>query len=94
VAFVIVRVTFKDYAEWRKVFEEAGSLRKASGSKGVRVLRDANKPNEAVIFGEYEDLERARQFFQSPEFRQATQRAGLTAPPQVEFLEDAGQLPA
>lgn len=91
---VIVRVTFEDYEKWKSVFDEAGSLRKAYGSKGVRVFRNMEKPNEALIFGEYEDLEKVRQLFQSQEFREATRRAGVSGPPEVLFLEQVDQLAA
>jgi heme-degrading monooxygenase HmoA len=91
---VIVRITFEDYERWKAVFDEAGSLRKAYGSKGVRVYRNMDKANEALIFGEYEDLERVRQLFQSQEFREATKRAGVSGPPEVSFLEEVDQLPA
>jgi hypothetical protein len=53
-----------------------------------------DKANEALIFGEYEDLERVRQLFQSTEFREATRRAGVLSPPEVSFLEQVDQLPA
>jgi hypothetical protein len=52
------------------------------------------KANEAVIFGEYEDLEKVRQMFQSQEFRETAKRAGLSGPPEVTFLEQVDQLPA
>jgi heme-degrading monooxygenase HmoA len=91
---VIVRVTFEDYEKWKAVFDEAASLRKAHGSRGVRVFRNMENPNEVVIFGEYEDLEKVRQLFQSQEFRETTKRAGVSGPPQVSFLEQVDQLPA
>jgi heme-degrading monooxygenase HmoA len=91
---VTVRVTFEDYEKWKAVFDEAGSLRKAYGSKGVRVFRNMDKPNEVLIFGEYEDLEKVRQLFQSQEFREATKRAGVSGPPEVSFLEQVDELPA
>jgi hypothetical protein len=53
-----------------------------------------DSPNEVLILGEYEDLEKASQMFQSPEFRETTQRAGVVGRPEVTFLEDAGRLPA
>jgi hypothetical protein len=53
-----------------------------------------DKPNEALIFGEYEDLEKVRQLFQSPGFREATKRAGVSGPPEVIFLEQVDELPA
>jgi heme-degrading monooxygenase HmoA len=91
---VIVRINFENYETWKAVFDEAGSLRKAYGSRGVRVLRNMDKPNEVLIFGEYEDLARVRQLFQSPDFREATRRAGVSGPPEVIFLEQVDELPA
>jgi uncharacterized protein (DUF1330 family) len=93
-SFTLVRVKFEDYEKWRAVFDEAASLRKSYGSLGVRVFKIADKPDEAIILGEYQDMERARQLFNSPEFRTATQRAGLVEPPDVDFLIEAGSLPS
>lgn len=93
-AYTVVPVTFEDFAKWKAVFDEAGTLRKAYGSKEVRVFRNVDKSNEAVIVGEYVDLEKARELFQSPEFRAATQRAGLSGPPEVSFLDEVDRLPA
>lgn len=92
--FSIVRLAVKDYEEWKKVFDGAAALRKSYGSRGVRVFRNADKPNELVLLADYEDLQRARQLFQSPEFREATQRAGVTAPPDVTLAEEVHQVPA
>jgi heme-degrading monooxygenase HmoA len=91
---VVVRIAFEDFEKWKAGFEAAGGMRQAYGSKGVRALRNLEKPDEVVIVGEYEDLERARQLFQSQEFREATQRAGLTRPPEVTFHEEVLSLPA
>jgi heme-degrading monooxygenase HmoA len=92
--YTLVRVTFEDFAKWKPVFDEASTLRKAYGSKGVRVFRSADKPNEALLLAEYEDADRARQLFQSQEFREATRRAGVTQPPEVTFLDEIDRLPA
>ncbi len=92
--YTLVRFAVEDYAKWRPVFDEAATLRKAYGSKGVRVYRGVDKPNEIVVVAEYEDLAKARQLFQSQEFRDATKRAGLSGPPEVSFLDEVGRLPA
>jgi uncharacterized protein (DUF1330 family) len=91
-AYTLVRVAFEDYTKWRQVFEEAAALRKAYGSRGVQVFRITGKPNEVVLLAEYDDVERARQLFRSQEFRDATKRAGVVRPPEVEFLEEAGRV--
>ena len=90
----LVRVTFESYEKWKAVFDESVPLRKAYGSRGVRVYRIIDKPNEVVILGEYEDLEKVRQLFQSQELREATKRAGVTVPPVVDFLDEEDRLPA
>lgn len=92
--YVLVRLTVQDLAKWKPVFEEAMELRKNFGSKGVRAFSKADNPNEVLILGEYEDLERARQLFQSQEFREATQRAGVTGQPDVSFLNEVVNLAA
>ena len=92
--YVLVRFTVEDLAKWKLVFEEAAELRKNYGSKGVRAFSKADNPSEVVILGEYDDVEKARQLFQSQEFREATKRAGVMGPPDVTFLNEVVDLPA
>jgi len=91
---VLVRFTVEDLAKWKPVFEEAGALRKSFGSMGVRAFSKSDSPNEVTILGEYEDRAKAQQMFQSLEFREATQRAGVKGPPEVTFLDEVVDLPA
>ena len=91
---VLVRFTVEDLAKWKPVFEEAAALRKSFGSKGVQAFTKAGSPNEVTILAEYEDVERAKQLFQSQEFREVTQKAGVKAPPEVTFLDAVLRLEA
>lgn len=93
-SYALIRIKFQDYAKWRAVFDEASSFRKTYTSKGVRIFRPVDKPDEAVILGEYGDLEKARQLFQSAEYRTAIQNAGVVEMPEVSFLDEVGQLSA
>lgn len=92
--YVLVRFNVEDLAKWKSVFEEAAALRKSFGSMGVRAFSKAGSPNEIVILGQYEDREKAGQMFQSQEFREATKRAGVMAPPEMSFLDEVLNLPA
>ena len=92
--YVLVRFTVEDLAKWMPVFEEAGTLRRNFGSMGVRAFSKTDSPNEVVILGEYADIEKARQMFQSQEFREATARAGVQGRPDVTFLNEVIQLSA
>jgi heme-degrading monooxygenase HmoA len=94
VPYVLVRFTVEDFARFKTVFEEAAQLRRTYGSKGLHLLRSVETPNAVIVFAEYEDAGRARQLFQSPEFRDATKRAGVTGPPDVTMLEEVAKLPA
>jgi hypothetical protein len=41
------------------------------------VFRSSDEPNDLIVLAEYEDAARARQFFQTGEFREANQRVWL-----------------
>ncbi|MGQ0569133.1 MAG: antibiotic biosynthesis monooxygenase [Armatimonadota bacterium] len=86
--YTLVRATVEDFAKFKPVFDEAATLRRAHGSKGVRVVRNVDKPNDVVLLAEYDDLGQARQLFQSQEFHEATKRAGVSGPPDVSFLDE------
>ena len=90
---VLVRLKVEDYAKWRPVFDEVAGLRKTFGSKGGRLFQKSDNPNEVAILFEWESLEKARQYFQSGELRQAMQRAGVSGPPDVQFLNEIEKVP-
>ena len=92
--YVLVRFTVEDLGKWKTVFAEAASLRSAFGSMGMRAFSKTGSPNEVVVLGEYEDQAKAGEMFQSPEFREATKRAGVMGPPEVSFLDEVLNLPA
>jgi len=92
--YVLVRFTVEDLGKWKPVIEEEDGLRLRFGYRGVRAFSKADSPNEVLILGEYEDAEKARQLFQSHEFREATKRAGVVGPPEVTFLDEVVKLSA
>jgi len=88
----LVHVKCEDFDKWWKVFQESSNLRKSFGSQGVQVFRIQGEPDAAVILAEYADLEKAKSMFQSQEYRQAIQHAGVIGIPEVRFLNEAGKL--
>jgi uncharacterized protein (DUF1330 family) len=93
-SYVVVRLTVEDAEKWKAGFQQAAPLRKSYGSKGARAFINADNPNEVLVLGEYEDAAKAREMFQSQEFRDATKRAGVIGKPEVVHLNEALQLPA
>jgi hypothetical protein len=86
--YLLVRHKVKDYAKWKPVFDEHGTVRKASDFKGHHLFNIADDPNELVILFEVEDLEKARQFGQSEDLRQAMERSGVSDQPDIYLLDE------
>jgi hypothetical protein len=91
---VLIRHKVKDVASWASVFDEHGINRRANGSRGGRLFRNAADPTELMILLEWDELTRARLFARSDDLRDALARAGVTDEPDVWFLEEVGQVTA
>jgi heme-degrading monooxygenase HmoA len=90
--YMLIRHKVEDYAKWKPVFDAHGATRRAGGCKGGRLYRNANDPSEVVVVLEWESIEKALQFTQSPELREAMQQAGVADQPDVYFLEEVERL--
>jgi len=87
-----VRFTVEDIATWKPVFEEATALRKSCGSLSAQAFSKADNQNEIMVLLRFESREQATQMFQSPEFREVTQRGKMPAPPEVTFFNEVETL--
>lgn len=86
--YLLIRHKVKDYDKWKPVFDEHGSTRKANGSKGGRLFRNADDPNEIVIIFKWDSLDKARKFVKSENTKKAMHRAGVADKPDVYFLDE------
>lgn len=86
---VLIRHRQQDFETWKAAFDDHESFRRAHGARSERVFRNADDPNETLVLLEWDDLDAARAFSQSPELREKMQEAGVTGPPEVVFLDDA-----
>lgn len=86
--YILIRHKIQDYAKWKPVFDEHGTDRRAAGSKGGRLFRNADNRNELVILLEYADMNKAREFVQSETLRKAMEKAGVADKPDIYFLEE------
>jgi heme-degrading monooxygenase HmoA len=93
--YLLVRHKVEDYERWKPVFDhDHAATREQRGSKGGRILRNADDPNELVILLKWDSLDNARQFANADDLREAMQRAGVADEPDVYFLEEVEQLRA
>lgn len=84
---VLIIHAVKDYAAWKKIFDEATGIRKQAGERSYKLLRYENDANRIVHFSAWSSLADARAFFESPELIAIRQRAGVEAPEFVYLTE-------
>ncbi len=89
---VLVRHKIEDYAKWKPVFDDDATDRRAGGSQGGQLFRNAHDPNEILVIFEWESLESAQKFVQSPQLAAKMQQAGVVDRPDVYFLEEIEKL--
>jgi heme-degrading monooxygenase HmoA len=87
--YILVQQSIEDYEKWKALFDKDGSIRQDAGSKGGLVFRNADDPNHITILLEWDSVANARAFASSDELHERMQRAGLTGPPNVYFLDKA-----
>jgi heme-degrading monooxygenase HmoA len=89
--YIYVRQNVEDYARWKEGFDNHVSARQAGGATDeAYVMRNVDDPNDITVILGWNDLEKARTFTQSASLKEAMQKAGVTGPPEIRFLEAAG----
>jgi heme-degrading monooxygenase HmoA len=87
--YMLVQHSVENFEQWKQGFDANGVARKAAGSKGGFVLRNADDPNQVDVLLAWDNLEDARAFASSNELREAMRNAGVTGAPNVTFLDEA-----
>jgi heme-degrading monooxygenase HmoA len=75
---IIVKRKLNDYDSWKKLVSDYDGMRKQYGSKGARVYRIANDPNEVIIVFEWDDAKPFKTYFDLPDVRKALANSGTT----------------
>ena len=84
-----IKVTHKvtDFATWKAAFDAHNQVRMNAGSTGVNyIMQNVDDQNEITAILEWDDLDRARQFVNNPELKEAMQKAGVTGKPDIQFV--------
>ena len=83
---MLVQHKVEDFAKWKTAFDSALDMRQASGEKSAQVFQDADDANSLTVLFEWDSLENARQYAQSPDLKAAMEKAGVTGPPNISYL--------
>ncbi|MEJ2617097.1 MAG: hypothetical protein P8Z35_19245 [Ignavibacteriaceae bacterium] len=89
-ANLLVHHKVEDYNKWKTFFDEHSSFRSQMGSKGGRVFRSANDPNDLFILFKWDSTENAQKFTQSDNLKETMKNAGVIGMPDIYFVEEVG----
>lgn len=87
--FKVMAVTHmvKDFDVFKKTFDEHESMRTSFGVKLLAMGRDMKNSNNILIFLKIDDLQKAKDFGESPNLKEAMQKSGLIGKPEIIFAD-------
>ncbi len=77
---VLIIHEVEDYTAWKKVFDNAASIRKEAGEIAYQVLKYEDNKNKIVHFSSWKSIANAKNFFESPKLVQIRIEAGVKSP--------------
>ena len=87
-ATLAVRHNVRDYAAWRKVYEELEPLRTQYGCTAQRVMQLPDEGNALFITHDFPSAQQAGGFAHDPALRAGMERAGVEGAPRIEIYTD------
>ena len=85
---LLVRHGVRDYAHWRRLFDEDAGSQREAGMHVHGVWRDAADPRQVVFLFDIDDRARAEAFMARPGGEEMVERAGVEPPFEVRWLTD------
>lgn len=85
--YVLIIHEVADYEAWKKVFDEAASIRKEAGEQSYHILKYDDFANKIVHFSKWTSIANAKAFFESPKLVEIRKQAGVKAPEFI-YLEE------
>lgn len=86
---MLVHHKVEDFTAWKSVYDSVADLRAANGELSDKIYKDASDPNSLTLVFEWDSLDNARKYAQSPELKAAMEKAGVVGPPEIFFLNEA-----
>ncbi len=91
--YVLIIHEVADYRVWKKIFDNAATIRREAGERAYQVLNDTDNPDRVVHFSAWTSIAAAKEFFESPQLVMIRAEAGVKSPEFI-YLEqiEAGTL--
>jgi hypothetical protein len=87
-AHILVHHKIEEYNKWKSAFDNHSSIRAEHGSKGGKVFRNADDPNDIFVLLEISSIENGQKFAQSDSLKEAMKEAGVISIPEIYFVEE------
>ena len=78
--YVLIIHEVEDYITWKNIFDSAEDIRKNAGEQSYQVLKYKNEENRIVHFSNWSSIDKAKEFFESPELVEIRKKAGVKEP--------------
>ncbi len=85
--YVLIIHEVADYSAWKKIFDNAATIRKEAGEISYQVLKYDQNANKIVHFSVWTSVANAKRFFESPKLVKIRKDAGVKAPEFI-YLEE------
>ncbi len=76
----------KDYAAWRKGYDDYEKSRISAGITNGKVFRSAEDPNDVLILQDVADVAKARAWIGGVDLKAAMEKAGVVGSPSFHFM--------
>ncbi len=86
---MMVRHQVKDYAAWRKAYDDLAATRQGMGVTAAAVFQSVDDSNDVTVTHDFATAEAAKAFADSAELRSAMENAGVAGPPTIWFVNEA-----
>lgn len=87
-ASMLVQQTVKDFTMWKKAYDAMGDLRASKGATSDMVFHDAGDKTKVTVILNWDSMEHAKNYAESPELKEAMMNAGVEGPPSIHFLTE------
>lgn len=87
--YILIRHEVNDFNKWKTVYDDHKSIRDKAGLHELYLLQNKYNHNEVVILFEAKNDNRALDFIESQDLKEAMKRAGVVGTPEIRLLESA-----
>lgn len=85
---VMIRHRVNDYGAWKKEFDNFIDVRRSSGEISYQILQPEGEKENLYLLFEWDSVENARKFLESPTLKLTMEKAGVNEKPEIQFLTE------